>query len=251
MQLRKTAVHFLLLEYYFLVKIKVSFWMLQVLKTRTNVSTTLNPKWNEDLLFVVAEPFEEQLMLHVEDHVSSRKDDLLGRVALPLTLFEKRLDHRPYVQSRWFDLEKFGIPALEGETRRELRFASRIHLRVCLEGAYHVMDESTMYISDTRPTARQLWRPPVGVLEVGILGAKGLLPMKNREGRGTTDAYCVAKYGQKWVRTRTLVGIFSPCWNEQYTWEVYDPSTVITIGMRKQLLVTQTGNPDSIGHILI
>ncbi|KAJ1703443.1 hypothetical protein LUZ63_003222 [Rhynchospora breviuscula] len=214
----------------------------QVLKTRTSLSATLNPKWNEDLLFVVAEPFEEQLVLHVEDHVSSRKDDLLGRVTLPLTMFEKRLDHRPFVHSRWFDLEKFGIPALEGETRRELRFASRIHLRVCLEGAYHVMDESTMYISDTRPTARQLWRPPVGVLEVGMLGAKALLPMKNRDGRGTTDAYCVAKYGQKWVRTRTLVGTFSPSWNEQYTWEVYDPSTVITIGVFDNCHLGGNGN---------
>nr|XP_034589128.1 FT-interacting protein 1 isoform X2 [Setaria viridis] len=121
--------------------------------------------------------------------------------------------------------------AVEGETRRELRFASRVHLRACLEGAYHVMDESTMYISDTRPTARQLWRPPVGVLEVGILGAAGLQPMKTRDGRGATDAYCVAKYGQKWVRTRTMIGNSNPTWNEQYTWEVFDPCTVITIGV--------------------
>ncbi|OAY77160.1 Protein QUIRKY [Ananas comosus] len=203
----------------------------QVLKTKSCVAATLNPLWNEDLIFVVAEPFEEQLIISVEDRVSPRKDDVLGRVALPLTLFEKRLDHRPFVHSRWFDLEKFGIGVLEGETRRELRFATRVHLRVCLEGAYHVMDESTMYISDQRPTARQLWKPPVGVLEVGILGAKGLLPMKMRDGRGTTDAYCVAKYGQKWIRTRTMVGSFSPSWNEQYTWEVFDPCTVITIGV--------------------
>ncbi|XP_066376241.1 FT-interacting protein 1 [Miscanthus floridulus] len=204
----------------------------QILKTSVSPAPTLNPRWNEDLVFVVAEPFEEQLVLTVEDRVSPRKDDLLGRVVLPLTLFEKRLDHRPFVQSRWFDLEKFGVgAAIEGETRRELRFASRVHVRACLEGAYHVMDESTMYISDTRPTARQLWKPPVGVLEVGILGAAGLQPMKTRDGRGTTDAYCVAKYGQKWVRTRTMIGNFGPTWNEQYTWEVFDPCTVITIGV--------------------
>ena len=204
----------------------------QILKTSVSPAPTLNPRWNEDLVFVVAEPFEEQLVLTVEDRVSPRKDDLLGRVVLPLTLFEKRLDHRPFVQSRWFDLEKFGVgAAIEGETRRELRFASRVHVRACLEGAYHVMDESTMYISDTRPTARQLWKPPVGVLEVGILGAAGLQPMKTRDGRGTTDAYCVAKYGQKWVRTRTMIGTFAPTWNEQYTWEVFDPCTVITIAV--------------------
>ncbi|KAL3611420.1 hypothetical protein D5086_002440 [Populus alba] len=84
---------------------------------------------------------------------------------------------------------------------------------------------------DQRPTARQLWKQPVGILEVGILGAQGLLPMKMKDGRGSTDAYCVAKYGQKWVRTRTIVDTFNPKWNEQYTWEVYDPCTVITLGV--------------------
>ncbi|KAG1327254.1 FT-interacting protein 1-like [Cocos nucifera] len=202
----------------------------QVLKTRVCSTRSLSPMWNEDLVFVVAEPFEEHLVLTVEDRVQPTKDEVLGRIALPLTLFEKRLDHRP-VHSRWFNLERFGFSVLEGQQRKELRFSSRVHLRVCLEGAYHVMDESTMYISDTRPTARQLWKQPIGVLEVGILSAQGLIPMKMKDGRGTTDAYCVAKYGQKWVRTRTIIDSFGPKWNEQYTWEVYDPCTVITLGV--------------------
>ncbi|CAL9129970.1 unnamed protein product, partial [Musa textilis] len=202
----------------------------QVLKTKVCPTKTVNPMWNEDLVFVAAEPFEEHLVLTTEDRLSQTKDELLGRIVLPLTLFEKRLDHRP-VHSRWFNMERFGFGVLEGELRKELKFSSRIHLRVCLEGAYHVMDESTMYISDTRPTARQLWKQPVGVLEVGILSAQGLAPMRKTDGRGTTDAYCVAKYGQKWVRTRTIIDNFSPKWNEQYTWEVYDPCTVITLGV--------------------
>ncbi|MQL94254.1 hypothetical protein Taro_026907 [Colocasia esculenta] len=202
----------------------------QVLKTRLCPTRTMNPLWNEDLVFVAAEPFEEQLVLTVEDRVHPTKDEVLGKLALPLTAFEKRLDHRP-VHSQWFNLEKFGFGVLEGDRRKELKFSSRVHLRVCLEGAYHVMDESTMYISDQRPTARQLWKPPIGILEVGILGAQGLLPMKVKDGRQTTDAYCVAKYGQKWVRTRTIIDSFAPKWNEQYTWEVYDPCTVITLGV--------------------
>ncbi|CAA6661590.1 unnamed protein product [Spirodela intermedia] len=197
----------------------------QVLKTRACGGATA-PLWNEDLVFVAAEPFEEQLVLTVEDRVHTGKD-------------ERRLDHRP-VASQWFNLEKFGFGALEGDRRKELKFASRVHLRVCLEGAYHVLDESTMYISDQRPTARQLWKPPVGVLEVGILGAQGLLPMKARDGRGAADAYCVAKYGQKWVRTRTVIDSFSPRWNEQYTWEVYDPCTVLTLGVRIRLSTLET-----------
>ncbi|KAL5976016.1 Multiple C2 and transmembrane domain-containing protein 2 [Asimina triloba] len=200
----------------------------QVLRTKQCPAANLNPLWNEDLVFVAAEPFEEQIALTVEDRVSPTKDDVLGKITLPLTMFEKRLDHRP-VHSRWFNLEKFGFGVLEADKRKELKFSSRVHLRVCLEGAYHVIDESTMYISDLRPTARQLWKPPVGIFEVGILSAKDLLPMKMKENR--TDAYCVAKYGQKWVRTRTIVGNFNPKWNEQYIWEVYDPCTVITLGV--------------------
>lgn len=202
----------------------------QVLKTKLCPTRTTNPLWNEDLIFVAAEPFEEQLTLTVENKVTPAKDEVMGRIIVPLTLFEKRFDHRA-VHSRWFNLEKFGFGALEGDKRHELKFSSRVHLRVCLEGAYHVLDESTMYISDVRPTARQLWKQPIGILEVGILSAQGLLPMKTKDGNKATDAYCVAKYGQKWVRTRTILESFNPKWNEQYTWEVHDPCTVITLGV--------------------
>lgn len=202
----------------------------QILKTKLSPTKTINPFWNEDLVFVAAEPFEDQLVLTVENKASPAKDELMGRVALALTTFEKRLDHRP-VHSRWYDLDRFGLGVPEGDRRHRHKFSTRVHIRACLEGAYHVLDESTMYISDTRPTARQLWKQPIGILEVGILSAQGLSPMKTKDGRRTTDAYCVAKYGLKWVRTRTVLDSFSPKWNEQYTWEVYDPCTVITIGV--------------------
>ncbi|XVF79584.1 hypothetical protein PTKIN_Ptkin15bG0000900 [Pterospermum kingtungense] len=202
----------------------------QILRTQICPTSTANPLWNEDLVFVTAEPFEEQLLITVEDRVHPSKEEVLGKINLPLNLFEKRLDHHP-VHSRWFNVEKYSFGVLEADRRKELKFSSRIHLRVCLEGGYHVLDESAMYISDQRPTARQLWKQPVGILEVGILGAKGLLPKKMKDGRGSTDAYCVAKYGQKWVRTRTILDSLNPKFNEQYTWEVYDPCTVITLGV--------------------
>ncbi|KAJ0094581.1 hypothetical protein Patl1_17254 [Pistacia atlantica] len=223
----------------------------QVLKTKTCSSPTTNPLWNEDLVFVVAEPFEEQLLITVEDRIHQSKEVMLGKTLLPLNIFEKRLDHRP-VHSRWFNLEKYGFGVLEADRRKDLQFSSRVHLRVCLEGGYHVLDESTMYISDQRPTAKQLWKQPVGILEVGILGAEGLLPMKMRDGRGNTDAYCVAKYGQKWVRTRTILDTFNPKWNEQYTWEVYDPCTVITMGVFDNCHLGGDGARDSrIGKVRI
>ncbi|KAK6127338.1 LOW QUALITY PROTEIN: hypothetical protein DH2020_038909 [Rehmannia glutinosa] len=175
----------------------------QILKTRLCPNRTTNPFWNEDLVFVAAEPFEEQLVLTVENKVAPTKDELVGRISLPLHIFE-RLDHRP-VHSRWFNLERFGFGVLEGDRRTERKFSTRIHLRACLEGGYHVLDESTMYISDQRPTARQLWKQPIGILESSV----------------------------------------SPKWNEQYTWEVYDPCTVITLGVFDNCHLGSSEKPDS------
>ncbi|XP_078432355.1 FT-interacting protein 3-like [Wolffia australiana] len=201
----------------------------QALRTKPAQLRTASPLWNEDLMFVVAEPFEDQLILAVEDRVEPNKDEILGKAAIPLQSVEKRLDYRA-VASKWFHLEKHGGGGGEGE-KKETKFAGRIHVRICFDGGYHVLDESTHYSSDLRPSARQLWKPSIGVLELGILSAQGLVPIKAKDGRGCTDAYCVAKYGHKWVRTRTIFGSFSPKWNEQYHWEVYDPCTVVTIGV--------------------
>ncbi|KAM0942509.1 putative C2 domain, phosphoribosyltransferase, C2 domain superfamily [Dioscorea sansibarensis] len=201
----------------------------QILKTRPSPSKNTNPMWNEDLIFVAAEPFEERLLLSVDDRVGPNKDEVLGRAMIPLQSVPRRLDYKP-VPSQWYNLERHVL--VEGDQKKkEVKFSSRIHLRICLDGGYHVLDESTHYSSDLRPTAKQLWKPSIGILELGILSAHGLQPMKAKEGTGMTDAYCVAKYGPKWVRTRTIVNSFNPKWNEQYTWEVFDPCTVITIGV--------------------
>uniref|UniRef100_A0A1D1YYR0 Multiple C2 and transmembrane domain-containing protein 2 n=1 Tax=Anthurium amnicola TaxID=1678845 RepID=A0A1D1YYR0_9ARAE len=201
----------------------------QAQRTRISQIRSINPMWNEDLMFVAAEPFEERLILTVEDRQGPGKEEVLGKIMISLKDVEMRLDHRA-VHSKWFNLEKH-VVVVEGEKKKETKFSSRIHLRICLDGGYHVLDESTHYSSDLRPSARPLWKRSIGILELGVLSAQGLSPMKVRDGKGTTDAYCVAKYGQKWVRTRTVVDSFTPKWNEQYHWEVYDPCTVITIGV--------------------
>uniref|UniRef100_A0A1D1YXH2 Multiple C2 and transmembrane domain-containing protein 1 n=1 Tax=Anthurium amnicola TaxID=1678845 RepID=A0A1D1YXH2_9ARAE len=200
----------------------------QVLRTKSVQSRTLSPLWNEDLMFVAAEPFEDHLILSVEDRVEANKDEVIGRVAIHLASIEKRADDR-IVHTRWFNLEK--AVAIDVDQLKKEKFSSRIHLRVCLDGGYHVLDESTHYSSDLRPTAKQLWKPSIGLLELGILSAEGLHPMKARDGKGTSDTYCVAKYGHKWVRTRTILNSLGPKYNEQYTWEVYDPATVLTVGV--------------------
>ncbi|XXG85201.1 hypothetical protein AAC387_Pa11g0327 [Persea americana] len=200
----------------------------QVLKTKAVQARTFNPLWNEDLLFVAAEPFEDHLVLSVEDRVGPNKDEVIGRVAIPLSSIDKRADDR-MIHTRWFHLDK--PVAVDVDQLKKDKFSSRLHLRLCLDGGYHVLDESTHYSSDLRPTAKQLWKPSIGVLELGILSVEGLHPMKTRDGKGTSDTFCVAKYGHKWVRTRTMVNSLNPKYNEQYTWEVYDPATVLTVGV--------------------
>ncbi|OMO67839.1 C2 calcium-dependent membrane targeting [Corchorus capsularis] len=188
----------------------------QLFKTsRTQVGSA----WNEDLVFVAAEPFEPFLVVTVED-VSNGQS--VGQAKIHVPTIERRTDDKMEPKSRWFNL-------VGGENKP---YAGRIHVRACLEGGYHVLDEAAHVTSDVRASAKQLAKAPIGLLEVGIRGASNLLPVKTKDGtRGTTDAYVVAKYGPKWVRTRTILDRFNPRWNEQYTWDVYDPCTVLTIGV--------------------
>ncbi|KAK4776561.1 hypothetical protein SAY86_005249 [Trapa natans] len=207
-------------EQSFQVKVQLGF---QLQKTKVSVTRDGTLAWNEDLLFVAAEPFDDSLLTFAVESRQSRGPATLGMASVPLVAIERRVEDRK-VASRWITLES---PL--GDKKRV--YKGRVHLRLCFDGGYHVMDEPAHVCSDFRPTARQLWKPPVGSVELGIIGCRNLLPMKMANGRGTTDAFCVAKYGPKWVRTRTVCDTLEPKWNEQYTWRVYDPCTVLTIGV--------------------
>ncbi|GLT60665.1 hypothetical protein SLA2020_334220 [Shorea laevis] len=224
----------------------------QISKTKIVQTRTSNPVWKEELMFVAAEPFEEPLILLVEDRTGPNKDETIGKAVIPLNTVERRADNR-IVRSRWYPLDKSLSAAMDGESAKKDKFSSRIHVCVCLDGGYHVLDESTHYSSDLRPTAKPLWKPSIGILELGILKADGLHPMKTRDGKGTSDTYCVAKYGHKWIRTRTIINSLSPVYNEQYTWEVYDPATVLTVGVFDNSHIGgSSGNRDmNIGKIRI
>nr|QSQ68603.1 hypothetical protein PY_023523 [Puya raimondii] len=198
----------------------------QVFKTnRVALGASTNPSWNEDLLFVAAEPFDPYLTISVEDASSSSSSVVVvGQARVPLSTVHRRLDDRAEPPSRWLNLAG-------GDEARP--YAGRVHVRVCLEGGYHVLDEAAHVASDVRAASKQLSKPPVGLLEVGVRGAANLVPMKlAKDGSsGSTDAYVVLKYGPKWARTRTILDQFNPRWNEQYAWDVFDPCTVLTIGV--------------------
>lgn len=215
-------------DYAVAVKAALGF---QVLKTRNAVSRNgTPPTWNEDLLFVTAEPFGDEHKLILSLELRHGKDAIpLGSASIPLSSVERRVDDRK-VASRWLHLLPDADEAPEKKGRKP-GVGGRLHVRLCLDGGYHVFEEAQHCQSDFRPSARQLWQPPVGVIELGIIGCRGLLPVRAIDGKGTTDPYAVAKYGPKWARTRTVADNFDPSWNEQYTWPVYEPSTVLTIAV--------------------
>ncbi|KAD1404144.1 hypothetical protein E3N88_42871 [Mikania micrantha] len=198
----------------FQIKAQLGF---QVQKTKFIITRNGSSSWNEDLMFVAAEPFTDQplLLFLVEQH-GLKETTVKGVTTMPLATIERRVDDREVV-SKWLTFED------PNEEKRIYR--GRVQVKIFFDGGYHVMDESTHVCSDYRPTAKQLWKPPIGTIELGIIGCKNLLPMKSIDGKGSTDAYAVAKYGNKWVRTRAISDHLDPKWNEQYTWRVYDPST--------------------------
>lgn len=121
----------------------------QITKTRVAQNRELNPLWNEDLVFVAAEPLEEHLILTAKDRQGPNKDEVMGKTIIPLSSVVRRLDQKP-VPARWY-VEKHSV--VDGE-KKETEFASRINLGICLDGGYHVLDESTHYSRDLSPTAK-------------------------------------------------------------------------------------------------
>ncbi|KAL3574206.1 hypothetical protein D5086_024819 [Populus alba] len=181
-----------------------------------------NPVWTQIFAFAKDRLQSNLLEVTVKDK-DFGKDDFVGRVFFDLSEVPLRVPPDSPLAPQWPSFIE------EGDKKKD-KFSSKILLCLCLDAGYHVLDESTHFSSDLQPSSKHLRKQKIGILELGILSARNLLPLKGKDGR-TTDAYCVSKYGNKWVRTRTILDTLNPRWNEQYTWDVYDPCTVITIGV--------------------
>eukprot|EP00252_Welwitschia_mirabilis_P019189 TRINITY_DN4379_c0_g2_i2.p2 TRINITY_DN4379_c0_g2~~TRINITY_DN4379_c0_g2_i2.p2 ORF type:complete len:126 (-),score=24.15 TRINITY_DN4379_c0_g2_i2:475-852(-) len=125
---------------------------MKVLRMRISNSRTLNPIWNENLVLLVAKPFEEQLILSVEHrpgYGGNKDSEILGQARVAITTTERRVDDH-LISSKWINLEPMKEEASKGA------YHGRIHLRLCFDGGYHVMDEVAPLCSELRATAKQL-----------------------------------------------------------------------------------------------
>ncbi|XWS60602.1 hypothetical protein CRYUN_Cryun07bG0049600 [Craigia yunnanensis] len=116
------------------IRVKAQLGFQSVRSRRGNMNNhSMSVHWNEDLIFVAGEPLEDSLILLVEDR-TNKDAILLGHVMIPLISIEQRIDER-HVASKWLGLE--GGAGDGGGS-----YCGRIHLRLCLEGGYHVLDEA-------------------------------------------------------------------------------------------------------------
>lgn len=60
---------------------EVQLGSLQILRVHKGDVKGVNPQWNKDLMFVVAEPFEELLVILVKDRVGNKVLQLTGLIA--------------------------------------------------------------------------------------------------------------------------------------------------------------------------
>ncbi|KAE8668490.1 cytochrome P450 81D1-like [Hibiscus syriacus] len=141
---------------------------------------TVHPVWDDQLMFVTSEPFEDYIIISVEDRIGPGKDEILGKAMIPLREVPQILETGKPPDPRWFNLLKPSKAEEEGEKKKE-KFSSKILLRFVFEAGYHVLDESTHFSSDLQPSSKHLRKPSIGILELGVLSARNLLPMKMKE----------------------------------------------------------------------
>ncbi|KAG2615191.1 hypothetical protein PVAP13_3NG071970, partial [Panicum virgatum] len=190
--------------------------------------------WDEELTFVAAEPFEDGLQISVKAHLVPGLGEVIGRIVIPLETVQRQVGGlSTELERQWLDLQIPPNASASNGGGDELTVSScRINITTCLDGGYDAQYGFGEYRNDLRLEAKETSNPPlVGLFEVGILGAKGLPPIRRGNGRLSLHPYCVAKYGQKWVRSRTIINNCHPSFNEQYSWDVYDTTTILTIGL--------------------
>ncbi|VAH55075.1 unnamed protein product [Triticum turgidum subsp. durum] len=184
-----------------------------------------NPVWRQTFAFSGAHLQASQLEVIVMDKDTLR-DDFVGRVVFDMSDIPSRLPPDSPLAPQWYSLaDAHGERFRHGHPLGEIMLAVWVGTQAdeAFPEAWHSDAHSLSREGLTNTRSKVYYSPKLIYLKVGILSARGL--------GGNKSPYCVAKYGSKWVRTRTLLGTAAPAWNEQYTWEVFDLSTVITVAV--------------------
>lgn len=66
----------------------------QTLCNKISSNISINPMWNEDLMIVAAEPFDEPFILSLEDKFAPNHNEILGTCSIRLQDVDQRLDNK-------------------------------------------------------------------------------------------------------------------------------------------------------------
>ncbi|MED6154893.1 hypothetical protein PIB30_000395 [Stylosanthes scabra] len=169
----------------FVTKVQLEIYLMRTAVAAPGTTRSFsNPFWNEDFSFIIDEPFVKSLQVSVVDRMGMEWGNqiVVATGELPMATILKQAYESP-VASSWFDLKTHFREADDNEV--STRFVPRIHLQFLLEEAS--MNNCDEIVQG--PAVTTLWKPLIGVLELQILNAKGLLPVQTRD----SGVFCVAK----------------------------------------------------------
>ncbi|KAL2494767.1 C2 calcium/lipid-binding plant phosphoribosyltransferase family protein [Forsythia ovata] len=84
--------------------------------TRNSPIKHINPEWNEELMFIAYEPFDEYMVFSVVE-TGGRQDEVLGMLMKPVREFKHRLETSKLPDAEWFSLYKPYVAEEENVTR--------------------------------------------------------------------------------------------------------------------------------------
>ncbi|CAD5185007.1 unnamed protein product [Musa acuminata subsp. malaccensis] len=104
-----------------------------------------DPTWkNEELMLVACEPFDEPLVLMVQDRLLPNKDETLAKLEIRKGAIRTRADHHKPFAPQWFNLDNPNGSSGSGNGSGY----GKLQLRVYYDNNYHVIDERVEMSSD-------------------------------------------------------------------------------------------------------
>ncbi|KAL2494930.1 C2 calcium/lipid-binding plant phosphoribosyltransferase family protein [Forsythia ovata] len=94
---------------------------------------TYKPEWNEELMFIAYEPFDEYMVFSVVE-TGGGQDEVLGMLMKPVREFKHRLETSKLPDAEWFSLYKPYVAEEESDMhRKDGTFRTRIYLRLWID----------------------------------------------------------------------------------------------------------------------